>query len=298
MAKKQKNKSVNTTVLGQIKILIQITRPLNILMVAIGVLIAILVGIGKLAPIDITIPAVLAAACISAGGNSLNDYYDRFIDTINKPDRPLPSGKITSAGVWTFSLFLFVLGIGFSLLLPWLCIVIALVNSFLLVLYAIRLKKSGFFGNILISYLVASIFAFGAAAVNALVIGIFLSIVAFFTNAARELLKDMEDIKGDEMFGAKTLPMLEGRQKSKIVVSSFLVISILVSPLPYFLEILSLYYLILAIFADGIFATVIYSISKSAKNKNIKINSQRIKIGAIIGLIAFLAGTVPSFIII
>ena len=126
-----------------------------------------------------------------------------------------------------------------------------------------------------------------------MLIGVFLAIVAFFTNAAREILKDMEDVKGDEIFGAKTFPMIEGRKKAVIIVSAFLIIAILLSPLPYLIGLLSLYYMLFAFLTDLLFVYIIYSITKSASIKNIKVNQKRVKIAAIIGLLAFLAGTVP-----
>ena len=273
--------------------LFQSTRPFNLVMIAAGILITLYVGLQAVAPFDIMIPAIVAAVLIAAGGNSINDYYDVDIDIVNRPDKPLPSGKIKPNELWTFSILLFVGGILTSLLLPFLCIVLAVVNSILLGLYASKIKRSGFFGNILISYLVASVFAFGGAAIHKLLIGIFLAIVAFFTNAAREILKDMEDIKGDEMFGAKTFPMLEGRKKSIVIIVSFLIVAILISPIPYLLGILSLYYMIFAIITDLIFVYAIYSITQSSALKVIKLNQKRIKIAAIIGLMAFLAGTIP-----
>jgi geranylgeranylglycerol-phosphate geranylgeranyltransferase len=230
---------------------------------------------------------------INAAGNALNDYYDQDIDHVNKPDRPLPSGQISPRGVWSYAIILFGIGVTISLFLNWVCIIIAGVNSVLLGLYASRLKQSGFFGNILISYLVASVFAFGGAAVDKLVIGAILAICAFFTNAAREILKDLEDVRGDELFGAKTLPALIGQKKTMTVVVAFLVIAILVSPLPYLLGILSEYYLLAVLIADFIFVVLMYNLLKKPTIKTARENQFIIKLGSIIGLVAFLAGTVP-----
>jgi len=275
------------------KVLVELTRPMNVLMVALAVVIAVIVGVGSNISLKIVIPAILSAVSISAAGNALNDYYDQAIDDVNKPDRPLPSKKITPTGVWVYAILLFGIGIILSLLLPVICIIIAVVNSILLGLYAANLKRSGFFGNVLVSYLVASVFAFAGAAVNHLLIGIFLAIVAFFTNAAREILKDLEDVKGDEIAGAKTLPTEKGWKRSMAIVASFLIIAILVSPLPYLLEILSLYYLIVALIADIIFVWIIFQIMKKPTIKSARINQKRVKIAALIGLLAFVAGIIP-----
>ncbi len=281
------------TLLEKVRYLAQSTRPINLLMIFAGVLITIYVGLKGFSSLKLTLLTAFAAVSIAAGGNAINDYYDIDIDVINRPNRPLPSGKIKPKTIWVFSILLFILGISFSLLLPLLNLVIAVINSILLGLYASKLKRSGFFGNLLISYLVASVFIFSAAAIGKLLIGVFLAIVAFFTNAAREILKDMEDVKGDKLFGAKTFPMLEGRKKSVVVVNAFLIIGILLSPIPYLIGLLSLYYMLFAFLTDILFVYVICSITKSASIKNIKVNQKRVKIAAIIGLLAFLAGTVP-----
>lgn len=294
MAKKNSTVQKEVGLLEKAKTFVHITRPLNCVMVGVAVFISILVGFGAIAPNDILIPAIVAAVCINAAGNALNDYYDEEIDAVNKPDRALPSGRITPAGLWIYAVALFAIGnIAALLYLPLIPIAIAIINSVLLAAYASKLKKIGFFGNILVSYLVASVFAFGAAAVHALAIGVILAIAAFFTNAAREVLKDLEDVKGDKLGGAQTLPMSEGRKKTMAVVVSFLIIAILVSPLPYLLEILSLYYMLLILVADIVLLWVIASVLKKTTLKNAKINQRRIKVASIIGLLAFLVGTVP-----
>ena len=283
MAKKPKT-------VDKLKALVQLIRPLNALMAGAAVTIALLAGAGLFADLSLLIPAILTAIFVAAGGNALNDYYDIEIDKINRPDRPLPSGVLSLRSVWTFSVLMFAVGIAFSFLLPFICIIIAVVNTGLLAWYASQVKKTGFFGNLMISYLVGSLLVFGAAAVGNLVLGIFLGICAFFTNASREIIKDLEDIRGDEQFGAKTLPMVEGKKKTIFLTSSFLLMTILLSPLPYLLEILSIYYMIVAAIADGIFLAASISLFKKPTITNAKINQRKIKFGAIIGLLAFLAG--------
>ena len=287
MAKRKK-----TGTIEEARVLFSLMRPFNLVMIVVAVLISIIVSLGNFGTPLITISAVLAAVLIAGAGNTLNDYYDVGIDTINRPDRPLPSGQISPQAVWAYAIILFGAGIVFSFFLPFICIAIAIVNSTLLALYAAELKKSGFFGNILISYLVASVFAFGGAAVGNLLIGVFLSIVAFFTNASREVIKDLEDVRGDKMFGAKTLPLLEGRKKSIFIAAAFLIMTILISPLPYLLGVLSIFYMIMAGAADVIFAIISLSMLRKPTVRNAKINQKKIKIGAFIGLLAFLAGIV------
>ncbi len=283
----------NVSFSEKIKTLIEISRPVNVAMVVFGVLVTLFARPPGPMPFGILFPAIFAAAAITAAGNAINDYYDFQIDKINRPDRPLPSKKITLRGIWTYAFALFGIGLVLSILLPPVSFAIALINTILLCVYAYRLKTSGFFGDLIISYLVASVFIFAATAIGNLQIGFILAVAAFFTNAAREVLKDLEDIRGDKLFGVRTIPMIIGAKKSVIVVSSFLFISILVSPFPYTLGILTFSYLIVAFVADGIFAYIIYLLRKDTSLKTIAKTQRLVKFGALFGLIAFLAGAIP-----
>ena len=48
---------------------------------------------------------------VTGAGNAINDYFDYEIDAINKPSRPIPSGKIGLSRAFSFSLALFIFGI-------------------------------------------------------------------------------------------------------------------------------------------------------------------------------------------
>ncbi|HIJ97791.1 TPA: UbiA family prenyltransferase [archaeon] len=279
--------------IDKIKTLVDISRPLNVAMVVFAVVVTHFARPPGPLHLEILIATSIAAAFIAAAGNAINDYYDVFIDRINRPDRPLPSGKITLRGIWAYAFALFAIGIMVSLLLPFWSFLIAFTNAFLLAIYAYRLKRSGFFGDLIISYLVASVFIFAGTAIGNLEIGFILAIAAFFTNTAREVLKDLEDIKGDKMFGARTLPLMAGKKNSIITVSSFLIISILVSPFPYTLGILTYPYLVMAFAADGIFVYIIYLLRKSTDLRTISKTQRLVKFGALVGLVAFLVGAIP-----
>src|SRR5450756_1966822 len=45
----------------------------------------------------------LMAAALNAASNGLNQIYDFDIDAVNKPKRPLPSGRMTMREAWTFT---------------------------------------------------------------------------------------------------------------------------------------------------------------------------------------------------
>ncbi len=174
---------------------------------------------------------------ITAAGNVINDYHDAEIDAINRPDRPIPSGTITRRAALVYAIFLFLISILIGVLFaPLPLIIIAVVNSLLLWLYASHLKVMPLLGNLAVSYLSASIFIFGGALDGW--IGVFANLpiagATFFVILARELIKDAEDMPGDQAQGARTLPILYGLRRTVFIAAMTAVIGVAVTTLLYF----------------------------------------------------------------
>jgi len=284
--------SKNFSIIDKLQAFIVLTRPVNCLMVAFSVLVTIYISTGTFGILKITLPAIFAVCFIVAGGNAINDFFDVEIDKINKPKRPLPAGILKPKSAAWFSVFLFLIGFGSVSFLSAIPMLIVALNTILLIWYAFKLKKSGFAGNLIVSYLVSSVFIFSAAAVGHVLLGLFISSTAFFTTLAREIFKDLEDIKGDALLGANTLPAKKGLKRAVNIASFFLVLAILISPLPYLFGILSIYYLLTVIITDVIFFIVLFSMFNQPTILNAAINQKKIKFGAFIGLLAFLIGTI------
>ncbi|MDP8267499.1 MAG: geranylgeranylglycerol-phosphate geranylgeranyltransferase [Candidatus Tenebribacter davisii] len=171
--------------------------------------------------------AALSAALIAAAGYVINDFFDIPIDIINRPNRILPSGKISPKAAYLFSMLLFILGITASFFTQNLyCVFIAIFNSILLFGYAKVFKMSFIIGNILVAYTTASTFLYGGLCNNNLKNSMIIVIFAFLYTFTREIIKDGEDIEGDLKLGAKTLAVKIGR-KNIVLVSIFPSIAII-----------------------------------------------------------------------
>ncbi|EHQ34666.1 geranylgeranylglycerol-phosphate geranylgeranyltransferase [Methanoplanus limicola] len=234
---------------------IKITRPVNSLFAGFAVLLGIIIAKGTIpgdSPAEylILIPVV---AMITAAGNVINDYYDREIDAVNRPERPIPSGSVSPKGALLYSAVLFAAGISISFFAGFLCLIIASVNSLLLVLYAMKLKGVPFAGNISVSYLSASIFLFGGAlyGLSGLINNFPVALITFFAILSREILKDAEDVEGDRAGGVKTLPMYTGIYKSSVLAFVFALIAVIISLMPVF-RWWGLYYILLILVADAV----------------------------------------------
>lgn len=167
----------------------------------------------------------LSTIAIAAGGYIINDYYDVKIDYINKPDRVVIGKNITRRYAILFHVVLSTLGIVVGLYLSWRIGAVNTVSVFLLWLYSNSLKRLPFIGNLTVAlltglsvYLVELFYRSG----NSLVA--IYALFAFFMTLIREVIKDMEDLKGDNSFGCKTLPIIWGIRKTKILIYVLLII--------------------------------------------------------------------------
>lgn len=240
--------------MGTGRALIELTRLSN------AVVAGVLTGIGAIVAggVDAPLPmafAMGATILATGGGNAINDYFDREIDAINRPDRPIPRGDVSSRLALWFSITLFVLAVGLTLLLPWLAIAIALINLVALVAYTEVFKGLPGVGNVVVAYLGGSTFLFGGAAVGGdLSTVVVLFALAASATVAREIVKDVEDVAGDREEGLRTLPIAIGERRSVWIAVAFVAAAVIASPLPYYpLGTLGLPYLAIVIPADVLF---------------------------------------------
>jgi len=211
---------------------LQVIRPANAVVAGLAGIVGFLMATGTLSPGVAWV--FLVVFLVTAGGNAINDYCDVEIDRINRPGRPIPSGLVDRDSVLSYSAVLFLAGLAISFAMNPLCVAIAGFNTFLLVWYAVSLKRTPGAGNIAISYLTASIFVFGAAyaGVDAAVRVLPIALVTFFAMLARELWKDAEDVSGDAAGGASTLPVRMGVYPVIRLGFAFLVVAIGASVVP------------------------------------------------------------------
>jgi geranylgeranylglycerol-phosphate geranylgeranyltransferase len=230
----------------------------------------------------------------TGAGNAINDYFDHKIDAINRPERPIPSGRISlkNAGIYSILLFAVAIIIGFIIgIIPGLIVVF---SSLLMIYYAYRLKAKCLIGNLTISFLTGMSFVLGGVVVNELIISIYLGFFAFLMTMAREIVKDMEDMDGDKMEGASTLPIVYGKKISSRIAAFFMILASLASPVLYFLGIFSILYLLVLAVGIVIFLRGSVLILKDQSTQTNKQISKQIKIGMAVVFLAFFVGS-PIF---
>ncbi|GAH52020.1 unnamed protein product, partial [marine sediment metagenome] len=117
-----------------IKVWITILRPFNVLITGTAVFIGALLT-GSITPLSKIILAMVSAAFICAGGNVENDYFDVEIDRINKPYRPIPSGRIKRKHALLFSIILTIIGLAIAIFITSKALLLAICAVILLLAY-------------------------------------------------------------------------------------------------------------------------------------------------------------------
>lgn len=267
---------------------IEILRPGNAVMAVIAILLMAIIS-GKF-----TLEVLMAAIVVfivTGAGNGINDYFDHKIDAINKPQRPIPSGRISLKNALIYSISLFVIGTIIAFAINWLLGMIAFLSSLLMIYYARDLKAKCLIGNMSISFLTGLCFVFGGIAVNQIMVSIYLGFYAFLMTMAREIVKDMEDMEGDKEEGATTLPIVCGKKTSSVIAAFFMIFASVTSPILYFMGIFSIFYLIILLVAIVVFLSGAISILKDQSTENTRKISKRIKMGMAIVFMAFAVGS-------
>lgn len=189
---------------------------------------------------------VLATLLIAAGGYVINDIYDVETDKINKPNLRIIDKHITEKTAFTLFMVLNVIGVGIGFYLANSIgksgfFAIFFVASALLYIYSSSLKQIAVVGNIIVSIVVALSILLVAVfelipvmyANNQAVQTTFIKIIidyavfAFMINLVREMVKDLEDIKGDQKAEITTLPVLLGKDRANKIVFIISLIPIL-----------------------------------------------------------------------
>lgn len=172
---------------------------------------------------------------IAAGGYIINDYYDIKIDLINKPQRVVIGKSITRRYAILFHTLLSIGGVFLGLFLSWKIAAVNFASAFILWWYSNSLKRQPFVGNFVVAlltgiaiWLVDSLYKTGDILI------ITYASFAFFITLIREIIKDMEDLKGDLTFGCKTLPIVWGMRKTKYLIYAVLAIFFVTVALLYF----------------------------------------------------------------
>ena len=274
-----------------IKTYIFITRPVNVIITFLVVIVGAVICIISDYSIYKILLAALSAAFTVGAGNIINDIYDREPDKINHPERPLAKGIITVKNAWIEYFILTLLAVALSSFINQTAFAIVILSSVLLYLYSVRLKKIPLLGNITVAYLTGLAFIYGGISVNN-VRGAFIpAIFAFFINFIRELIKDMNDIEGDIKVGLQTFPKRFGMKASILFITFLTVTLIAFTFYPFIKNIYNIEFFVLAMLVvNPILVYFLKLLYAKNEKKNLNKLSNMLKLNMFFGLLAIFLG--------
>jgi geranylgeranylglycerol-phosphate geranylgeranyltransferase len=281
--------------MGKLSGYLRLMRPINCLMMGFAVIVgAVLASPNMLNALwQNLIYGFLTGFMLTAASMIINDYYDREIDAVNEPNRPIPSGLIKPKEALVFAFALTAIGFATAYLTSVFCFVIAIIAWIISVTYTTVGKRSGLPGNFLVSTCVVIPFIYGSVAVInevKLNVLIFVSMV-FLSITGREITKGIADVQGDRMQKVKTLAVRYGEKTAAMAAALFYLSAVSLSPIPWLLNLVSFWFIPLVAVTDfGLVASSFmllndYSRENARKVKNL------VLLCFIFGLLAFVVGT-------
>ena len=178
---------------------------------------------------------MLSSLLLASAGYIINDYFDIHIDETNRPGKNIVGKKISKKNAKNIYFLLSLAGIciGFYLSIKIERPSFGFIHLFTaasLWMYSSYYKRKLLSGNIIVSIL---------CALSLLIVGLYepefyrniiyltwYAILAFLTTLIREIIKDMEDIDGDKMSQCKTLPIILGIPRTKLIVQLLIVLTL------------------------------------------------------------------------
>jgi chlorophyll/bacteriochlorophyll a synthase len=226
---------------------VDLARPFTLVAPALGFVSGALTAVGA-APREPWSPDLLVApiigsvmaAVLNAGNNALNQIYDLEIDRVNKPKRPLPSGRLSIAQAWTFSALTYAL----ALVLAWLVapggrhecfwlVAIAVVCTLLYSVPPFRTKRLGIWANVTIAIprgVLLKVAGWSSVKTIAGVEPWYIGAVFGLFLLGATTTKDFADMDGDRRGGCRTLPIQYGVRRAAWMISPSFVVPWLMIP--------------------------------------------------------------------
>lgn len=199
-----------------------------------------------LKPWDIGI-LILSTVLIAAAGYIINDFIDRKIDAVNRPEAQIIGKVISSRNAIVYYVLGNIMGFILALYLALkvdqpLLVMISIACIILLYAYSYYFKKKLIIGNVLVALLTAiSILQYlvfepafhsyfqlpiilSQQKINPVYFVLFIAVFAFLLNWIREIIKDLEDIEGDRQFQCTTFPIVFGTKATHYFIGTLSVV--------------------------------------------------------------------------
>ena len=273
---------------------IDLIRPVNCAMIGFAVIVGAFVSKpASVSALELAL-GFFTGFFICAYSMAVNDVYDIEVDRVNTPERPLPSGRITTAGASRISVFALLVGVACSVLsLNPLAVVIALLYAFLSWLYNSRAKKAGIAGNLIVASSLAIPFIYGGVVMGGSAVGsllLLMALTSFFSGVGREVVKTMADVEGDAKRGIRSIAWMSGQRAASAVGAAFFLLAVVTSWVPLIVKIANWIYTYGVVIPDAIFIGLAIAIlSRPDAARALRVKKVALA-GMTVGLLVFIGG--------
>lgn len=232
---------------SRVSLWLELSRPFTLVAPALGVVSGAITAAGaeprddwNAALLTYTVIGALMAMVLNAANNALNQIYDLEIDRVNKPQRPLTSGRLSIRDAWVFTWLMYAA----ALILAWFVapggrhecfwiVVLATIATFVYSCPPLRTKQRGIWANVTIAIPRGVLLKVAGWSSVKTIWGTepwFIGAIFGLFLLGASTTKDFADMEGDARGGCRTLPILYGIKRAAWMISpSFVLPWILIS---------------------------------------------------------------------
>jgi geranylgeranylglycerol-phosphate geranylgeranyltransferase len=273
---------------------VRLMRPINCVMMGFAVLVGAVLASPQVLNFNwvSVVFGFFTGFLLCAAAMAINDYYDRAIDAINEPARPIPSGLVKPKEALAFVVALTAAGFVFALIVSALCLGVAVVSWIIVATYLTVGKRSGLPGNFLVSACVAIPFVYGSVAVvNAVGLNVlFFALMAFLSNTGREITKGIVDVVGDRSENVKTLAVRYGEKKAAVAACLFYVSAVALTPILWILGLVSVWFIPFVLATDVCLVACSVMLLRDYSREKARKIKKAVLLLFVLGLLAYVFG--------
>lgn len=271
--------------------LIRLWRPINGVMMLVALFVGFVFSSRWVRPEEAML-GMLAAFTLNSSSNVMNDYFDREVDAVNAPERPIPSGVVTGRQAIAMAISLAVLGESAAALTSAACLLAATVFYLFAVSYNAWIKKMGLVGNLFVSVGVSAPFLYGVIVVDGTVTCkiALLAAIALVANMGREVVKGISDIEGDAARDVQTVARKHGERAAAKVGAALYLMAVALSIIPMRMGYVSSYYVPFIVVTDVGFLHLSWATMRGRGRENALRVKNRTLIWMATAMLAFLMG--------
>lgn len=262
---------------------------MNGLMAAVAVLVGALVS---RSPVLWGTALAGAASAFAASGasNALNDRLDVVSDAVNRPGRPIPSGRSTKGAATATACLFGAASVALASLVGPRAVALALAWLVLTALYSLVLKGVALTGNVTVALVASTPFLMGGFSQGNYLPALIPCALAFLIHLAREIVKDIEDVEGDEAAGVRTFAVRRGAAASFLVARAVMMAVIVLAALPFVYGVYGWGYAGLIAVIDVALVWLMLTMEANSMSNGLRRPSNALKAVMVLGLLAFVVG--------